>query len=76
MPADSSELALVLAELMLLLPLLPKALLTKMGVSYLTRENPELYRDIYYEKGVGFKSFVTETFVLVVGCVECKRLPF
>lgn len=42
----SRELALVLAEELDFVPL-PKVLLTKMGVSYLTSENPELYSDIF-----------------------------
>jgi len=46
---------------MLFLFLLPKALLTKMGVSYFTREKPELYNDIYYDFYLA-KGFVTETF--------------
>jgi len=40
------ELALVLAEELFYLAPLPKALLTRMGVSYLTKEKPELCSDM------------------------------
>jgi hypothetical protein len=45
-PVESRELADVLADEFVLLEDFPNALLTKIGVSYFTSENPDDYRDI------------------------------
>jgi hypothetical protein len=71
-----TELALVFAD-PLSLPFtydLPKVLLTRIGVSYLTSEKPELYKDMYVVRDLNYESYdISSLLFFVFNCCCLKK---